>query len=130
MSGERSYSKRSLSQTTDDQTVKKSFDKEYCSDKGSLRKKPIRKPKFLSRRQIMFQYMEKVDRINAKLKTIKKAKQMRRQIYSVGESEPRSSSLLQAKNALELIGLKNQYKAQDHGMEGLLNEFYELIAKA
>lgn len=130
MSGERSYSKRSLSQTTDDQTVKKSFDKEYCSDKGSLRKKPIRKPKFLSRRQIMFQYMEKVDRINAKLKTIKKAKQMRRQIYSVGESEPRSSSLLQAKNALELIGLKNQYKPQDQGMEGLLNEFYELIAKA
>jgi len=130
MSAEHSYSKRSLSQTTDDQTIKKSFDKDYCSEKGSLRKKSIRKPKFLSRRQVMFQYMEKVDRINAKLKTIKKAKQMRRHIYSVGESEPRSNSLLQAKNALEMIGLNNQYQPRDHGMKGLLDEFYQLIAKA
>ena len=108
MSVEQSYSKRSLSQSTDDQSNKKPYEKDYCSDKGSLRKKPIRKVKFLSRKQMMFQYMEKVDRINAKLKTIKKAKHMRQQITSMQDSQIRCTSTAQIKNVLELIGMNGQ----------------------
>lgn len=86
MSAEYCYSKRSLSQTTDDESKKTTSDRGYFSERGSLRKKPIRKPKFLSRRQIMFKYMEKVDKINKKLKDLKRSK-ARKQIKK--EAEPK-----------------------------------------
>ena len=127
MSAEHCYSKRSLSQTTDDESTKKTFDKDYFSERGSQRKAPIRKPKFLSRRQIMFRYMEKVDNINKKLKDLQKIKKVKKQLAADAKYEPRASSLLQISNTLKIIAIDNQFVSKDSQMKGLLDEFYQLV---
>ena len=81
MSADNSFSKRSQSVLSESDDVPKGICREYFSDRGSLRKKPIRKSKFLSRKQVMFRYMEKVERINKKLRDMQKMK-LKRDIYN------------------------------------------------
>jgi hypothetical protein len=48
------------------------------SDLGVPRVKPIKRAKFLTRKQVMFRYMERVEKINNRLKEMQKQKQMQR----------------------------------------------------
>ena len=81
MSADHSFSKRSQSVLSEADDVPKGICREYFSDRGSLRKKPIRKSKFLSRKQVMFRYMEKVEMINKKLRDMQRIK-LKRNIYN------------------------------------------------
>ena len=49
------------------------------SENFHVRQKPIRKAKFMSRKEIMFRYMEKVERINNKLLEQKRRHKVKQQ---------------------------------------------------
>lgn len=65
-----SSQKKSLSTQS---TTNESCKKDVHSCDFAIRKKPIRKAKFLSRKEAMFRYMEQVEAINKKL-TVQKIK--------------------------------------------------------
>lgn len=74
-----SYTKRSQSVTSEDEDkVPVCSYKGSRSDLGAPRAKPIKKPKFLTRKQVMYRYMERVEKINNKLLEMKKIKAQQR----------------------------------------------------
>lgn len=123
-----SCSKRSQSVLSEDDDVPKGNSREYFSDRGSLRKKPIRKSKFLSRKQVMFKYMERVERINKKLRDMQKMK-LKREILNQQRCQPMNvMSVLQNINNLN-SGMDNDLNCAEDNLRSLIMKIHQKTQK-
>ena len=134
MSVDYSISKRSQSVTSESDSKTPNTEQKGChSDLGSPRAKPIKKPKFLTRKQVMFRYMERVETINNKLREMQKLKlkqRMQSQKHSQKKAMVNTIKIkVTSKNSNQIANLAvlNTSRAAQENMIQLLHKFAEAI---
>lgn len=126
MSATYSSSKRSQSVLSESDNTPKTSPKEYFSERGCLKAKRIRKSKFLSRKQVMFRYMEKVERINKKLRDMQRLK-YRREILRHKYAQEQKAKFMDIYENLHKVNIENKDMYND--MSGCENSLKNLIQK-
>lgn len=125
MSATISSSKRSQSVLSESDDSPKKSPTGYFSDRGCLKTKPIRKSKFLSRKQVMFRYMEKVERINKKLRDMQKMKHKREVIRRSHETKVNIHKIYDSLNIAN-NNLYNDHSAGDNSLYNLIQKFQHM----
>jgi hypothetical protein len=90
MSSQKSCSNRSQSVMSESEKTPTTQLRSCRSDLGVPRVKPIKRAKFLTRKQVMFRYMERVEKINNRLREMQKQKQMQR-VLSQKQSQKKAT---------------------------------------
>jgi CRISPR/Cas system CMR subunit Cmr4 (Cas7 group RAMP superfamily) len=129
-----SYTKRSQSVTSESEDNAPVYaSKGSRSDLGAPRAKPIKKPKFLTRKQVMYRYMERVEKINNKLLEMKKNKQKQRmqsQMHSQKKAIVENIKIkVVTENSKEVtnVSILNTSRSGQHQMLKLLSNFAAAI---